>query len=205
MKKSVHRLPEDHQWQALPGHKILVLDKGALRLDYPEDWTLNFGQDSLRLTDRETEEASDCLFQVSIHRLLHGLEWSQIPLETMVGESTAGDERGVEWSGQLIVEERPDFELAWTHGHFFDPKEEREAISRFCIARRGALMALITMDFWTDTAPTFDPVWRNVLSTLRLGQHLDLKGRKRRGPGPRGEPGPRAGPDPRHPRRQPRP
>lgn len=37
----------------------------------------------------------------------------------------------------------------------------------------------MTMDFWPGTRGRFDPVWREVLRTLRLGQEVDLCGRRR--------------------------
>lgn len=35
--REVYELPERHGWIATPGHKILVLDRGAVLLEFPAD------------------------------------------------------------------------------------------------------------------------------------------------------------------------
>src|SRR2546426_524622 len=46
-------LREDHTWRAKPGCKIFVADRGALRLDYPEDWVVIPGENSINFHDRQ--------------------------------------------------------------------------------------------------------------------------------------------------------
>ena len=33
-------LEPGHGWRARPGHRILIVDNGAVRFDFPKEWTL---------------------------------------------------------------------------------------------------------------------------------------------------------------------
>src|SRR5262245_41886282 len=40
------------QWKVEPGNQILVIDNGAVRFDFPKDWTVYSGPDYVYLLDR---------------------------------------------------------------------------------------------------------------------------------------------------------
>ena len=71
--------------------------------------------------------------------------------------------------GDVVRIERPDLELVWAEVGLLDPDERREARTRVCLARRGTIQALITMDFWETDLEKFAPVWDEVLRSLRVG------------------------------------
>lgn len=49
--REVYRLPERHGWTATPDHKILVLDRGTVLLEFPADWTVEPGPAETRMRD----------------------------------------------------------------------------------------------------------------------------------------------------------
>ena len=83
------------------------------------------------------------------------------------------DERSILSRGEVIEIKRPDLELAWTEVTFLDPQESRNARSRSCLARGSNIQPFITMDFWSEHAPRFGPVWDEVLRSLQLGNYIE--------------------------------
>lgn len=164
-------LDRDHTWRAKPGHKIFVADRGAIRFEFPQDWLVEPGQGSIKFHDRPPP-ADECRLEVSL-MYLPPIDWRDLPLARLVEEVVGGDERKIIGRGPVHQGQRGDLELAWTELAFIDQGERREARSRICLARRGSVQSLITMDLWLDDASRFGPVWDEVLSTLELGQAID--------------------------------
>ena len=176
--KQSFNLPAAHGWKAKPGYKIFVADRGAVRFDFPEDWVVVPGKDSIGLHDRPPPE-DDCVLKVSVMRLppIKG-GWDQLPLERLVREVVQNDSRGATGGQDITAVRRDDLELAWAEVGFIDPIEKRPALSRCCLARARNIQPLITMDFWETDREKFAPVWDEVLRTLRVGVPL---GDRRRG------------------------
>jgi hypothetical protein len=170
--KETLRLKERHGWRARTGFKIFVADRGAVRFDIPQDWVMVPGPDSFEFRDRPQPD-DDCLLQLSLMRLNPQIDWSGLPVATMLEEVLAADERRILSRGETIKEARPAFELAWTELRVIDPGELREACSRACLARGGSVQPLITMDFWPEHSGRFCPVWDEVLRTLQLGAYIE--------------------------------
>jgi hypothetical protein len=164
------RLPKNHGWRCKPGYKIFVANRGEVRFDFPESWVVSFGDDSVRINDREPPD-DDCILQISVHYLPPGVDWSGLPLRTLL--ESIGDENDKERKtlgrGEIVEIKRPDVELAWYEQRILDVKENREAISRICLARAKHIQPLITFDFWPEDLNRLDPVWHEVLRTLQIG------------------------------------
>ncbi len=172
-KKTVLRLAGNHGWKAKPGYKIFVADRGAVRFDYPADWVVIPGDDSIRFHDRKPPDDNVVLQLSVIHLPPITVDWSELPLERMLREAVVEkDERGVLSKGEIVCVKRPDLELAWTEVVFFALNEKREARSRSCLARGSNIQPLITMDYWPEDAARFIPVWDEVLRSLQLGQYV---------------------------------
>lgn len=171
--REVRKLPRGHAWKARPGYKIFVADRGAVRFDYPGDWIVRPGDDAdIEVRDREPPD-DDCLLQLTLLRLHPGIDWRGPPLPELLAEATRGDRRVVTSRGEIISVQRDDLELAWQENRFIDVTQgNREAVSRACLARRGTILPLITMDFWLDHLDRFGPVWDEVLRTLQLGVYV---------------------------------
>jgi hypothetical protein len=56
----------------------------------------------------------------------------------------------------VIEETKIDIGLAWVQGTFIDPRINREAYARLCIARKAEIQALITFDFWSSDLAACD-------------------------------------------------
>lgn len=173
-QKQTFKLPADLDLGPLakPGYNVFIADRGAVGFCYPKDWIVRPGKSSIEFRDREPPD-DDCLLQVSVHRLppIKGGR-GQLPLERLVREIRGRDRRGSTPVGEVVVEKRPELELAWSEVRFIDPKEKRPARSRCCLARANLVQPLITMDFWERDLAKFGPVWDEVLATLRVGLEL---------------------------------
>ena len=165
------RLKKNHQWRAKPGYQICVLDRGALRFDFPASWTMTPTTDAIKFNDKPPPD-DDCLLQASVWYLAPGIDWSELPLPDMVHDIVVKDERQLTPRGEVVRVRRPDLVLAWQEASFTDPVEQREAHSRACLAHAGRIMGLVTMDYWPEDAARFEPVWDEVLRSLRLGQYV---------------------------------
>lgn len=170
-KGTQHRLPKTHGWKAKPGHKIFVADRGAVRFDFPADWEVIPGDDSICLYDRRPPD-DDCLIQVSVMHLPAEVDWSRLPLEPLVRDIVENEERQVIETGEFMNVKRQDLELCWTQITFFATNESRNAYSRICLARGNNIQPLITMEMWPEHCEKYSPVWDEVLRSLQLGNYI---------------------------------
>lgn len=170
MKSKRMRLARGHGWRSQPGHKVLVLDRGAVWLEYPAAWVVDFDDDCVKVRDKKPPD-DNCVLGVSYHR------WpaagNALSVASQVHSALGAGERTYTHLGPIVEETRMDLTLAWAEGRFVDPKERREACARLCLARRAEIQALLTFDFWLFDVETVDSRWRNFLATLQLGQWVE--------------------------------
>ena len=166
--KEVYQLPEHCGWTAKPGHKILVLDRGAVQLEFPADWIMEPGPSQINIRDGATAEDGSCLLSVSCLRL-PPLDWRELPLSKLLLVAIEGDERDRIAIGPVHETARDGLTLAWIELRVVDPGEHRECRSRMCLARGYGVQGLITFDFWPEDEARVSPVWEGVLGSLRLG------------------------------------
>lgn len=177
--REVYQLPARHGWKAASGHKILVLDRGALVLEFPAEWVMEPGPSQVNLRDGATAEDSTCLLAVSFLRL-PPVDWRELPLARLLLEAVEGDDRDRIATGPAHETKHHDLEIAWTELRVVDPGELRECRSRTCLARGNNIQCLITFDFWPEDEARLSPVWNEVLASLRLGVPVEdpASGRK---------------------------
>ena len=95
-KKTKVQLPADHGWQAAPGNKVFVADRGAMQFEVPGDWTIKPGEKgSIRFFDRKKEADADIRLEVSLI-YAPNIDWSGLPLPQLVEDAAlSGDSRGL--------------------------------------------------------------------------------------------------------------
>ena len=165
------KLQERHRWKAKPGHSVLVLDRGAVRVDYPEGWIVKHHPDSMKIHDGEPPD-DNCVLAVSYIRL-PPIDWSGLPLRELVAAAASGADRGIVERKEIVEEPRSDLELAWIEVRYTDAQEKRPAVSRIAIGRGSGIQCLVTFDFWADDAAQLEPVWKEALRSLVLGWYVD--------------------------------
>ena len=164
------RMPKNHNLKAKPGYKIFIANRGEVMMSVPEPWFIAIGDDSIRMTDKEPPD-DDCILQLSVHYLPPGIDWSGLPLAALVEglPDADNDERRSLSRGKVVEIKKPGLDLAWCEQRILDVKENREAISRLCLARAFYIQALVTFDFWPEDQEKLDPVWEEVLRSLHVG------------------------------------
>lgn len=169
-EKESFRLPENHTWSAKKGYNVLVLDRGAVRIEVPDQWKVLPDPDSIKIRDRDEPDDDMCL-AVSYLRLAP-IDWSGLPVSDLVEAATRGDERPIyEWL-PIMSYKRRGVEIGWRAMRFIDPKEQREAYSHLCIARKGTVQMLLTFEFWEDDAARARTIWGDVLSSIELNDYI---------------------------------
>ncbi len=176
--ESRYRIPfkPNDTWQAAPGCKILVLETGAVRIDYPRDWHVipAIDDNSIRIHDVPPPD-DNCVIAVSYLRL-PPLDWSRIELpslELLLTKTCEKDWRkSLRWD-PIRIERRIDLDIAWRPGRFVDSTVHREAFTRSCLARRNGIQAFLTCDFWASDVERFDPIWVQALGSLQVAEWLD--------------------------------
>jgi hypothetical protein len=163
-------------WKPKPGNKTFIANRGEVRFDIPEEWVLNFGDDSIRINDKEPPD-DDCLLQISVHYLPPGIDWSGLPLKTLIEGLPADDdeERHTLTRDQVVEIKRGNLEIAWQEQRVLDVKQNREAVSRLALARASDIQPLITFDFWPEDQKRLDPIWNEVLRSLHVGRPAPAK------------------------------
>jgi hypothetical protein len=163
------KLKEGHQWKAKPGHLICVIDRGAIRFDYPEGWDLTVDDGQINIRDRPKPD-DNCV--LSISRMYLPVELAdQVPLRELVqGAMQDQEESKILERKQAVDMPREDgIELAYTENRYIEAKEQREACSRLAVARGSGVYCLITFSFWADDRAKCEPVWNEALRSLTLG------------------------------------
>jgi hypothetical protein len=163
------RLKEKHTWRSRPGYKICVLDRGAVRFDFPARWKVDTNEGAVMLHDGEPG-IETCDLGVSLFHV-PGLALADVPLEELL-ENSLGSERAVTRQSEMIRVERGDTLILWLEQEYMESTQKRPAKFRVAIARSPELHCLISMNYWAKRAPTLEPVWNEVLRTLTLGEYV---------------------------------
>lgn len=162
------KLRKDDDWLPKPGWKGVVAYRGAVRFDIPERWVFEPGEETQLFRDCKPPDDT-CGLQLTIFHLTAGVDWAKLSLSHLLYEGVRGhSEVEVVRQGPIITVPRQDLELVWTEARLVDPQEKREAVSRTCTARSGLIQPLMTMDFWPEDLARWDPVWHEILRSLRL-------------------------------------
>jgi hypothetical protein len=162
-------LDRNHHWTAAPGFRIAVLDRGAIRFEFPQDWFCIPDEESVKFYDREPPE-DNCRLAACRQTLPEAAE--RMTLTQLVSAAAEGDSRDLHRTGPVVAVRRGSLELAWTEFRFNEPHLGRDSFSRFCFARGAGVYALITFEYWEQDSERFTPVWAHVLDTLTLGEFL---------------------------------
>ena len=166
--QEVYELPPDHGWTAREGYKVLVLDRGAVVLEFPSAWHMQVGPHQIDIRDQPSPEQSTCVLAVSYLRL-PPVDWTGLPLSRLVLDALEGDDRERIGVAPMVETNRSGLEVACLDLRVMDQVERREACSRLCLARGNRIQCLITFDYWPQEETRLLPVWDNVLDSLRLG------------------------------------
>jgi hypothetical protein len=170
-KKQSLRLKDRHGWKARPGFVICVIDRGAIRFDYPEGWDVSADSGQLNVRDRP-EPDDNCVLAVSQMHLPRALA-DRVPVSELVLKSVQIDDRDILERKEIVEVAREDgVELAYVEIRHMDAKEKRQATSRLAVARGEAVYCLITFDVWTEDLPKYDRVWNEALRSLTLGLYI---------------------------------
>src|SRR6516164_2063270 len=104
----------DHRgtWKARPGYRILIMDQGAVRLDFPKDWLAGLDSKYIRIVDREPPD-DRCSLLVSCRTISSIV--AGFPVRELLQEVTAEDsrDRRVLERGPITTLFRQPMEGAW--------------------------------------------------------------------------------------------
>lgn len=170
-KKSL-KLRADHLWRSKPGYKIFVADRGAVRFDFPRDWLVEPGTDSIRFFDRKPPK-DDCRIELSVFHLNREIDWAELKIAELLRQIIEKPREGVVFQGEVVTSDRPGIEMAWAESHSPDSENGRLIWTRTLLARGNYVQPLITFMFYADLVRRFEPVWAELLRSLRLGQKID--------------------------------
>jgi hypothetical protein len=169
--KREYRLPDSHGWRAKAGYNIFVADRGAVRFDVPQSWIIEPAPSSVKFFDREPPD-DQCTLEVTFWKL-PPIDWSELALDKMLVDALGEPEEDELGRGELVRRKRRDLELVWLETCFMDKREQREAYTRTCVARGSNVATLLTFVFWPEDYTRLDPVWREILRSLVLGQYIE--------------------------------
>ena len=163
------KLKANHTWKSNPGYSICVMDRGLVRFDYPSHWIVEPGEGAVHLHDRPPSVES-CDLGVSIFRLA-AVHVRELCLDDVLRD-TLGNERKPYQQSEIHHMTRGDLEIGWLEQKYIDPDYHRDGRFRVALAR-GAVICLITMNYWSDRAAGLEGVWDEVLRTLVIGMRIE--------------------------------
>lgn len=170
-KETTIPLPANHTWKAPEGYKIVVLERGLVSFNVPDTWIV------AKLEPFELHDGAppndNARLTTSFWRLPVGVDWSGLPLDKMLIDSTNDSKMKVLAKSELFRVNRPGVEIVWVEHRFEDTENDnREAFTRILVARGWNVQILITFDFWVDEAPKYEATWEEVVRSLILGRYI---------------------------------
>src|SRR5262249_13256120 len=115
------QLNPDHSWKAAPGCRILIVDGGAVRFDFPAHWTVISTPKYVCVVDRYPPH-NRSLLAVSWRRF--PMKALGIPLAPLVAEAALAETRKVLHQSGAVTLLRPPVEAAWVEMRVEDPLQE---------------------------------------------------------------------------------
>jgi hypothetical protein len=178
MKMHVTQLGPNHKWKAKPGCRILVLNRGAVRFEFPKDWMVCGASRYVCLIDRLPPDDS-CSLMVSCRQIPFRATILYLP--GLLQEITSDEARRATRRGHVVRLFRPPLEAAWLETRFIQDEHGTEACTRVCLARANCTQAIFVLDFWPEDEMRIYPVWKTLLETLTIGDYLEdpATGRRR--------------------------
>src|SRR5947209_5866232 len=118
-----------NRWTVRPGCRILVLGRGAVRFDFPQDWQVDIYEKYVRLVDR-TPPDDRCGLMIS-YRMI-STRVAVYPITELLKQITDDDsgERTILERGQIMNSHRFPLEVAWRQLRFLDSLQQRDAYTR---------------------------------------------------------------------------
>lgn len=158
-------LKENHTWKCEPGNKLIVLDRGTLSFEYPEDWTYDIHEGAIYVHD-PMPELERCDLAVSLFpvRVPPGADFD---LDTMLMASLEGREDFISRT-EIGRVERADWKMAWLEERYVDREHNRPARFRVGLVH-GPAVCLVSFNYWEKRAAVLEHTWDAVLRTLRFG------------------------------------
>ena len=166
-RKSEHKLAENHGWRAAPGNRILVLDKGDLQFEFPQNWHVTPEEGAIKVTDKPPPN-DDCVLRVSVLRF-PPLKAGHPSVEMLLQNAFIHAKQMLDVEDMQRVP-REDLAVVWGEYREIDSKENREAIWRMAMAHAPSptrnLYGFLTFGFWPEHADRAAPVWDHVLKSM---------------------------------------
>ncbi len=174
-EKSTHKLGENHKWRSKPGYNIFVANWGAVRFDIPSDWVVVPGE-TFKFHDRQPPD-DECIIELTVNTLPPA-DYTGFPLAAALADVLDGTHPNTISRSDVAYEERGGTRLAWSTVRYVDESVLREAIAQNLLGLHGVIQILLTMAYWPEDAERIEPVWEEILRSVRLGEAVDMSGRK---------------------------
>jgi hypothetical protein len=171
-KKVRLRLAKDHVWKSSPGYQIVVIDRGAARVDIPVGWHLDFVETGLEVRNFPKPDDT-CLIQITVLPMPNEVDWRSLPLVPLFKNAMEHGGSEVLRRGPIVEVKREGLHGVWQETRYIDPEEHKEAASFCILARDRGIHVFITLSCWPEGVPEFLPVWDEILRSLRIGEYVD--------------------------------
>ena len=168
-------MDKNFQISARPGNNVFVANRGDVSFEYPGSWIVKPSETSICFYDAQPP-ADECVLEFSIIPVNFDVDLGNSPLAEMLCRAME-EEAGPRDVASVQTLRRGDLKIAWLEYEFTDPLEKRLALARCALAQRAEIVPLITFSFWPEHKLKWEPVWRDLLETLRLAEGQRFKTR----------------------------
>ena len=163
-------LKDKHNWKSKPGHSICVLDRGAVRFDYPSRWVVKVESGSVMLHDRESSQES-CDLGVSLFPI-SASELEGLSLDEVLKSASANNDGETLEESPIHHVDRPGVKIAWFQRRYIEATQHRHARFRVAFAQGINVHCLITLNYWENRRAGVEVVWNEVLRTLHMDEQI---------------------------------
>ena len=171
-KKRDVKLKPNHHWKTPEGYQLIVLDRGAVHICFPQGWEVTPGKiTSIKLHDAAPPD-DNCRMEISYFRIPPIMSRA-FPFERAmkVVENTETDLEHYDKQPPAYLR-RDGLRFGWIESKYADPENGRAVCSRALLVYGNNVQVLITYDCWADEMEKFAPVWNTLLKTIRLGEYV---------------------------------
>jgi hypothetical protein len=170
-EKTERRLKPNHAWRCSKGHRLCVMGRGDLWVEYPESWIATPSDNSLLFQDKPSGKDNYRL-EVSVMHFPE-IMGDAPPLAYFLQEATLKNGHYVA-SEEIVNDDRLDMRLVWISYEKPDSiQPDRMVTWHHAFGQCRIVFALLTFCYWSDLATKGRSHWQHILTTLQLNRPID--------------------------------
>lgn len=169
-EKTDYKLKPNHGWRCSKGHKLCVMGRGDLWVEYPDHWMVTPSETSLRFQDAPTGKDNYRLEASVMH--FPPADADGPPIAFFLQESILKSGHYIP-AEEIVRADRLDIKMVWAMYEQPDSEQpDRMVTWHHAFGHSGGVYTILTFCYWSDLAKKGRAHWDHILTTLQLNRPI---------------------------------